>query len=176
MKARPAYIPSQLFAKALLRQANVTVGANNAPQLPAAADATINEATRTLLTTLNTYAPGDVTKLTSSVEQWYDDAMDRVSGWYKRQSQFIILFIGAVLAVGLNADSVMLANAFWQDPTLRAATANAAAEYVKTHQGQVDKLRKQQISDQYPSKVESLQPTRQPDREAQFKLATHDLT
>jgi len=177
MKARPAYIPSQLFAKAFLRQANVTVNANNVPQLPVAANAAnITQTTLDLLTTLGTYAPGEVDKLTSSIEQWYDDAMDRVSGWYKRQSQIIILVIGAVLACGLNADSVMLANAFWQDPTLRAATANAAAEYVKTHQAQVDKLRNQQLSQQYPSTTQSLKPTGKPTPEAQFKSATQDLT
>jgi hypothetical protein len=179
MKARPAYIPSQLFAKAFLRQANVTVDANNLPQLPATAKAAnkpINQETLDLLTTLKTYAPGDVDKLTSSVEQWYDDAMDRVSGWYKRRSQLIILFIGAALAVGLNADSVMLANVFWQDPTLRAATANAATEYVQTHQAQVDKLRNRQLSQQYPSTVQSLTPTEKPTPEAQFNVATQDLS
>jgi hypothetical protein len=172
--ARPSYISAEVFAKAFLAEAGVIVEPGGAPQLPAvgAGANVITANTRTLLQTLTMFAPGEVDNLTQSVERWYDDAMDRVSGWYKRRAQIIILVIGAALAGGLNADTVMLAGAFWRDPTLRAATVDAAAQYVKTHKSEVDRLRSQE----YPSTTPATTPTSPPAPEQQAKVATRDLT
>ena len=43
-------------------------------------------------------ADGDVGRFRTSVEQWYDDHMDRVSGWYKRHVGKITLVAGAVVS------------------------------------------------------------------------------
>jgi hypothetical protein len=171
-EGRPSYISAEIFAKAFLAETGVTVGNAGVPQVPGPGGSTMSADVQKLLDTLATFAPGEVDKLTNSVEQWYDDAMDRVSGWYRRKAQVIILVIGAALAAGLNADSVMLAGAFWHDPTLRAATADAAAQYVKTHKTEIDRLRAQQ----YPSTTKSTAPTNVPDREQHFKDTTKDLT
>ena len=40
-------------------------------------------------------AGGDVSLFRTSVGQWYDDHMDRVSGWYKRHVAMITLAAGA---------------------------------------------------------------------------------
>jgi hypothetical protein len=65
------------------------------------------------------------------LEGWFNDSMDRVSGWYKRTSNVWLWIIGGVLCVLVNADSISLAKAFWNDPTMRAATVAAATEHVK---------------------------------------------
>lgn len=171
-EGRPSYISAEIFAKAFLAEAGVTVGNTGVPQAPGPGANTISPDVQKLLDTLATFTPGEVANLTNSVEQWYDDAMDRVSGWYRRKAQVIILVIAAALAAGLNADSVMLAGAFWHDPTLRAATADAAAQYVKTHKTEIDRLRAQQ----YPSSTKSTAPTSIPDREQHFKDTTRDLS
>ena len=36
-------------------------------------------------------AEGDVKKARENIERWFNDAMERVSGWYKRRVQYIIL-------------------------------------------------------------------------------------
>jgi hypothetical protein len=172
-EGRPSYISAEIFAKAFLAETGVTVGSTGVPQVPAAGAAgnKISPDVQKVLDTLATFAPAEIDQLRKSVEQWYNDAMDRVSGWYRRKAQVIILVIGAALAAGLNADSVMLAAAFWHDPTLRAATAEAATQYVKTHKTEVDRLRAQQ----YPSTTKSTGPTSAPEREQQFKDSTKDL-
>jgi hypothetical protein len=72
-------------------------------------------------------AQGDRDRFRLRLEHWYDDTMDRVSGWYKRYVQRIIILISIVLVVGLNVDSINIAQALWRLPTERAAVASAAA-------------------------------------------------
>jgi len=74
-----------------------------------------------------TDAEGDRDKFRRSLEHWYDDTMDRVSGWYKRYVQRIILGICIVLVACLNVDSVNIAQVLWRLPTERVAVAAAAA-------------------------------------------------
>ena len=75
-----------------------------------------------------TDAEGDRDKFRGSLEHWYDDTMDRVSGWYKRYVQRIILVITIMLVACLNVDSVNIAQVLWRLPTERAAVAAAAAK------------------------------------------------
>lgn len=40
------------------------------------------------------------------VESWYDDVMERASGWYQRQTQKILLVLGLAIAVIFNVDTI----------------------------------------------------------------------
>jgi hypothetical protein len=78
----------------------------------------------------------DAAKLRENIENWYNSSMDRVAGWYKRRIQWIILALGVLLAVVLNADSVIVSQALWKNAALRSGVVKAAedlnAHYVKT--------------------------------------------
>jgi hypothetical protein len=74
-------------------------------------------------------AQGDRERFRQSLEHWYDDTMDRVSGWYKRYVQRIILIISIVLVASLNVDSINIAQTLWRLPTERTAVAAAAAAH-----------------------------------------------
>jgi hypothetical protein len=76
-------------------------------------------------------AGNDASKARQNIEDWYNSSMDRVSGWYKRRSQVIILIIGFLVAIGLNADSVVIAKRLSTDKALRDSVAAAAVEYAK---------------------------------------------
>jgi len=71
-------------------------------------------------------AGNDINKLKSSLEAWYDSAMDRVSGWYKYHTQWILFWIGLVLAVALNANTVVIVTQLSTDATLRQSVVAAA--------------------------------------------------
>ena len=71
-----------------------------------------------------------------NVERYYDDAMDRVSGWYKRRAQVIIVILAVMLTGILNADSLAIANRFVADPVLRSKVADAATLYLQEHTGE----------------------------------------
>jgi hypothetical protein len=130
-KPLPSYIPADLFAKALLNATGVQVTdpaarPNLLTNLQAPAD------TQKALQSFANLSP-DFNALLANIETWYNNTMDRVSGWYKRKTQSWILLIAAAVTIPLNADTLMLATAFWHDPTLRTATVNAATDYVKNH-------------------------------------------
>ncbi len=61
-----------------------------------------------------------------SVEGWFDDAMDRVSGWYKRWAQKIACITAVVVTVGLNVNAVKVAETLANEETVRVAVAAKA--------------------------------------------------
>ena len=71
-------------------------------------------------------ANGSLTQLRDDVAKWFDDAMDRLAGQYKRRMRFYTFWIGVLLVAVLNADTFLVAQALWKDGTLREAIVKAA--------------------------------------------------
>lgn len=71
-------------------------------------------------------AQNDVNAVRANLEAWFNSTMDRVSGWYRRRTQFILFLIGIVAAVALNVDSITIASRLTSDKTLRAAIVATA--------------------------------------------------
>ncbi len=71
-------------------------------------------------------AQGDMDAYRKKVEDWFDDTMVRVSGWYKRRAQVIILVAGALLCALLNADTFMLVRQLWNAQALRNVVVGEA--------------------------------------------------
>lgn len=126
----PSYIPSRTFTLALLdvlRPANAstpsgasgavysrapaTEGADRMPsvdtleELRNALAAQQIPAARALVALIDA-AGTDAAVARQNVEDWFNSAMDRVSGWYKRRTQFTIFWIGIVVALVVNADAI----------------------------------------------------------------------
>lgn len=80
------------------------------------------------------YAAQRIEAFQTNIEQWYNQAMDRVTGWYKRWTQVVLIFISAIAVAGANADTIMLAQVLSQNDTLRASLAGAATEFVQAGQ------------------------------------------
>lgn len=72
-------------------------------------------------------AAGDLDVFKTRLAKWYDDTMDRVSGWYKRNTQFWLLATGIVLAVAMNIDSVEIVNYLSDNKTAREQLAQMGA-------------------------------------------------
>jgi hypothetical protein len=71
-------------------------------------------------------AADDVDRFRENVETWFNDGMDRVSGWYKRKTTHVQAFIAFGLAVFMNIDALQITRTLWREPTLRQAlVANA---------------------------------------------------
>jgi hypothetical protein len=62
-------------------------------------------------------------------EKWFNDTMDRASGWYKRTMQYWALIIGLVLAVIFNIDTVEIGTRLWIQPALRQSLVKVAETY-----------------------------------------------
>jgi hypothetical protein len=80
------------------------------------------------LQSLATNAGGDVGQFRTSVEQWYDDHMDRVSGWYKRRAALITTVAGAILVVLLNINTITIGHALYSDTATRTAVSTLASK------------------------------------------------
>ncbi|MFL5382220.1 MAG: hypothetical protein ACJ8GN_06865 [Longimicrobiaceae bacterium] len=68
------------------------------------------ESLRNTLADLATGAEQELHKLQDGVEVWFNNAMDRVSGTYKRYTQVALLLIGLAVAILLNVDTIRI----WQ--------------------------------------------------------------
>lgn len=94
------------------------------------------EALLTLLIDAKNDAKEDYKKLQQlqkNLENWYNDAMDRVSGWYKRYTQNVLMIVGLGLAIAFNVNSVRIAQTLWTDRDARQGMVDAASDYLKNH-------------------------------------------
>jgi hypothetical protein len=87
----------------------------------------------------------DASVLLRNIEDWYNSSMERVSGWYKFHTQWIIFFIGIVMSLAVNVDTLVIAKHLSSDATLRQSLAAAAQA---TAQKPIDDLQKQSFQDQ----------------------------
>ena len=136
----PSYIPSRTFSLALWNiatsagQAGATAAAvtRDLRQIRTTVAALPQKDVRQALLTLIDEAGNDLDRARENVERWYDDVMDRVSGWYKRRMQWLLLVIGLVVAGLLNVDSLSIVRSLSQDAALRDSLVAAAEGYAST--------------------------------------------
>ena len=148
-KHLPSYIPSKNFALALMdiaargsKNNAVSSDPNSVAMTVASIRANILNiqnipVQRAMLTALDT-AQGDLDRLQQNLEKWFDSSMDRVSGWYKRSTQWIIFIIGLVVAVGLNINTIKIADYLYSNDDVRklivAQAENASKDSTFTQQ------------------------------------------
>jgi hypothetical protein len=61
----------------------------------------------------------DYASLKTAIAEWYDDYMERVSGWYKVKTKRALFFIGLLVTLVFNLDSIRLVKTLNQDDGLR---------------------------------------------------------
>ena len=69
--------------------------------------------------------------LRENLEQWFNDAMDRLAGWYKRWTQLISFSVAALIVVIGNVDTIKLTDRLLRDNALRASVVTAATGAVQ---------------------------------------------
>jgi len=113
----PSYIPSNIFAQAVMALDVVQMYQKD----PDAQNSLMPDALALLLKKANK----DPQKELAYIEQWYDETMDRVSGWYKRNVQLIIFILGFIIVVGLNVDTLAIITNLSNDTVLRSGFVSA---------------------------------------------------
>ncbi len=87
----------------------------------------INQTKRDL--DLSKATAGDqINKLHDNLSAWYNNAMDRVGGWYKRWTQKVLLGLALVIVCSINADTIMLIQQLTKQDALRSSLVAAAQE------------------------------------------------
>lgn len=107
---------------------------------PCAAAAVKEDALRSLLETTLVTQGASVQALRYAIEKWFNDTMDRASGWYKRRTQASLLVIGVTLAFACNLNTITVVRWLWQGDVARQAAISAAAESVKKNPPTLEKL------------------------------------
>lgn len=59
-----------------------------------------------------------------ALKRWYDEVMNATTTWYRRQAQFILVFIGLALAGSFNIDLVRITKTLSENETLRIQLYN----------------------------------------------------
>ena len=130
----PSYIPRETCARVLTAVLHGADAASRVPNLDELREKVKNlEASDDLKRTLLLFiddANRDVKKFTAAVEKWFDDTMHRVSGWYKRNAQRVVVLSAFIIAYALNVDSIAITQTLYRNPTIRASLADAASAFV----------------------------------------------
>lgn len=135
----PSYIPAKSFAAALLDlaargAATDAVSADPNGPFVSLESVRANVANlqnpplqRVLLSAIDT-AQGDLDRAQANIEAWYDSAMDRISGAYKRSTQWVILVIAIAVTVLMNVNTFAIANFLFLNEDARTALVKIAIE------------------------------------------------
>lgn len=130
----PSYIPADTFATALID--SIAPGAGSGPnpfdQVQTAIQKLPDSNTKKALLSLALNTKGDLQQFQKNVEGWFNDSMDRASGWYKRQTKKILFVIAFVVTIAANADSVKIVKTLWNDPAVLRDSVDAASKYINT--------------------------------------------
>jgi hypothetical protein len=138
----PGYLSSRTFARALIGYLVPDArGRTDFDQLNDAIDRLPDGVLKKSLRTLAVNADGRIEAFRESVEQWYDDHMDRVSGWYKRHVRQFSIGIAILLILAFNANTVSIARALYADQALRESVVTQAVDKATCDREPADCLR-----------------------------------
>lgn len=156
-KSKPAYISAHAFALTFIKILRGNNYDGTEPQMNAIyrtlfetktvsagegknfANAPIGPETLSQIRQIYVDAQKDIDRFKALIEQWYDELQDRTTGWYKKQSQIILFFIGLVIAIVFNADTFAITNILSKDKKAREELVNLAIN----SQGRYDTIVKQ---------------------------------
>lgn len=97
-------------------QAGVTALSVTHPQLKQTLYSIMNSMPQTIWQKEN-----DLELVRNNIEEWFNNAMSRLTGWYKRRCLITTLIVGILLAIIVNVDSINLTGRLWREPDLRIA-------------------------------------------------------
>jgi hypothetical protein len=152
----PSYVPSRTFVAVLtdlardaeqqLQNLSDEEEANAARERVAQATAALerslaaipNKRLSEAMLSLYRSAGGDAARFQHAAEEWFDDSMERVSGWYKRRVHLILALIATIVVVVLNADALSTGRVLWRDDAVRAAVTQQAKAAIQGAQDEKD--------------------------------------
>jgi hypothetical protein len=127
----PSYIAASTFSDALIdtvarRCRNVPSRTNVIDRLRLGAEALDNESIRSVILSAINSSRGDSAAVRSAIEAWYNAGMDRVAGWYRRRTHWIVIGIATVITIGLNVNTITILRALEQNSALRESIVQQA--------------------------------------------------
>jgi hypothetical protein len=129
----PSYVPSKTFALALLDifakgQASTGTPEQRLAQIKASIDNLPDSDVKKSLQALLMNGSDSVEKVEKKLESWFNDSMDRVSGWYKNRVQVWTVIIASLITILVNADTIQIAQKLMINPALRGKIVQEAGQ------------------------------------------------
>jgi hypothetical protein len=152
LKKKPSYIDPQTFSKVvidLLRGQDVQPGSADRPLIQQSLTdkkilwdptVSIEDETALYLKSIWADAQGDVIKFKASLENWFNEMMDRTTGWYKKYTQLILLFVGLAIAIVFNVDTIKIISKLQSNPTIRNQVLEQADAFAKANPNLDEKI------------------------------------
>jgi hypothetical protein len=122
-QTKPSYISDEYFANSfiqLLRQKGE--GDSDAERIRFCLDFNTQDIQPDSLKNIRqlfTDAQGDDDIFKVKVKHWFNEMMDRNNGWYKRKLQFMLFWLGFLLALAFNVDSIAIVKILSKDKEAR---------------------------------------------------------
>lgn len=128
----PSYVPARTFAAVLLDifskgQQSEAAFANVQTFIGDLPDSDVKRSLQALLKSTG----GKIETFQAGLEKWFDDAMDRVSGWYKKRTQVWTIIVASLITIFANADTIQIARKLYLSPTLREKIVQEAGAAAK---------------------------------------------
>lgn len=147
----PSYVSSDSFRSILL---NVILKGKSFDfdNIKAQVNEITNEELKEVMLQFINEAEGDLDRFKSKVGNWYNNVMDRASGWYKRSTQKILVMVGLIIAVVFNADTLAIYERLESDPAALQEVVQLADAFVASN----DSLTIDRIDPQFQETYENL--------------------
>jgi hypothetical protein len=132
----PSYIAPGSFVITLLdllRDGKIATDNVKSADLGAQIRKIENSELRRALSALFDRASQDYTKFEQALETWFNEAMDRVSGWYKRWILYWLFGLGLALAIGANVDTIHIISALSTNPQLQSEIVSSVRDYLRSN-------------------------------------------
>lgn len=127
----PSYLSSRTFSTTIMDLVTVTPAVQGARTfddfmkgIQGLPDGDVKKA----LLSLISGAQGRLDIAQGNIEVWFDDSMDRVTGWYKRWAQKVTIALAVVITILANADTLNIAHRLWTDPIVRSKVIEEGVE------------------------------------------------
>ena len=123
---KASYYPTRVFVNALLDQINTEKGEEGPYNIDTikekivSSDLLPGDFKRTLLQSISE-SRGDLIRFKKDVGNWFDQAMIRISGTYKKHTQKALVLISFIVVLVFNADTISMSKYFHDNPVHRKA-------------------------------------------------------
>ncbi len=127
----PSYMDSATFQSILF---DIILKEEGVEKLKEKIDTLPDEDLKKVLNQLLRDADHNLDKFKGNIEKWYDDVMDRASGWYKRYTQKILIWVGILIALVFNADTFAIYSQLESDPQALQQVVTLAENFAQNEE------------------------------------------
>jgi hypothetical protein len=136
----PSYLSAENFSKAIidtLKTDDIDMSLLARIEQGILSDLPFDSETKKQILSLLDEANNDLVKFKILLEQWFNDTMERATGWFKQSTQMILVVIGLVLSVSFNVDTLAIIKKLSKDEDARNQLVAMATDFSNKNAGMI---------------------------------------